>query len=297
MFTALYIFIGLLSLFLFTASGVFIYLRTRLREQSGYRPETYPVNRSNKRVVCIGDSITEGKKSYGYVDFLTQLKQCHNIDFINAGNGKDLAWNILQRLDPIIAIQPDFITILIGSYDIDATLSKKNEKRYMKSNKLPQRPSQELFEESLIGIIQRLISNTNAGIALISPPLVGDDLDEESNYWSAAYSEIIKRVANENGISYLALNERERELVQSLGYRSRCSYKKSRKLIRHAIVKHYLFGKSWDDISDEHGFLLSHDLFHKNSKGGKIIVHLIDRFITRSEDIRNTPSGTISEFQ
>ncbi|MEX0929811.1 MAG: GDSL-type esterase/lipase family protein [Balneolales bacterium] len=262
-----------------------MYVRRKVKALPRNRPETCASTpRTKKRVVCIGDSITQGTLSFNYVDALSSKPYNHDFEFINAGMGRDLAWNVLQRLDPVIDLKPGFITILIGSYEVDATLSHKREKKYKKSNKLPQIPSPEWFRENLNQILQRLQNETTAHIALISPPLVGEDLGEESNYWSAEYSVIVKEVAEAFGVGYLPLNERERELLQSLNHISRNAYKKNGHLIRRSAFRRYVLKKSWDDISEKNGFLLTPDLIHKNSKGGKIIIHLIDRFITRVEE-------------
>lgn len=289
-FMAIYSLPILAILFILFALGIKFKVKRNVKALPGKRPENYKLyDTQKKRIVCIGDSITQGTQSFNYVQHLAIKSHTRDFEFINAGLGNDLAWNILQRLDPIINIQPDFITILVGSYEIDATLSKKNEKKYKKSNRLPKIPSPEWFRENLELIIQRLKAETTAHIALISPPLVGEDLDEESNYWSAEYSDITKKVANEYGIAYLPLNERERELLQSLNHVSKLPYKKGRKLIRRTAFKRYIYGKSWDDISKKNGFLLTPDLLHKNSKGGKIIVHLIERFLMRVEENNEAP--------
>lgn len=272
------------AVFALLAVVLTFYVKKKVNALPDVRPGNYTFGSGKKRIVCIGDSITQGTRSFNYVQHLSTKPHNRDFDFINAGLGNDLAWNVLQRLDPIIKLQPDFITILVGSYEIDAFLSKKNEKRYKKSNNLPQTPSPDWFRENLGFIIQRLQAETTAHLALISPPMVGEDLEEESNHWSAEYSAITKKVADEYGISYLPLNERERELLQSLNHISTCSYKKGSRLFRRTAFKRYVLGKSWDDISKKNGFLLTPDLLHKNSKGGKIIVHLIERFISRVED-------------
>ena len=59
--------------------------------------------------------------------------------FLNHGVNGDLAWNGLQRLDRVIAERPDFVTILIGTNDVNATLSERNLLRYHAFNHLPVR--------------------------------------------------------------------------------------------------------------------------------------------------------------
>lgn len=260
---------------------IYSYVKYKVRSLPANRPKKYK-NSERKKVVCIGDSITQGTQSYDYVSYLSQ--RLPNFDFINAGIRRGFAWNMLQSLDPVIKLQPDFITILVGSYEIDATLSHKNLKKYKKKNKLPETPSPAWFRENLGQIIQKLQAETTARIALFSPPLLGENLEEESNYWSAKYSDIIKKVAGEYGVAYLPLNERERELHQSLEHMYPRDYKQGGRLFRRSAFRHYVLGKSWDEISERNGFLLTPDLFHKNSKGGKIIVHLIERFLLRVEE-------------
>ncbi|MEX0778136.1 MAG: GDSL-type esterase/lipase family protein [Balneolales bacterium] len=263
--------------------GVYFYVKRQVGALPFNQPETRNLSeKARKKVICVGDSITQGTRSFDYVRHLSDKNS--GVTFINAGYSNDLAWNVLQRLDPVISLQPDFITLLIGSFEVDAILTKKNNKRYVKTNGLPQPPSPDWFKENLELILQKLLVETTAKLALISPPLVGEDLNEDSNYWTAEYSAIIKTVAHEYGVAYLPLNERERELLHSLNHSSRCSYKKGRRLYRKAAFNRYVLGKSWDNISKKNGFLLTPDLLHKNSKGGKIIVHLIEKFVSRVDD-------------
>ena len=66
----------------------------------------------------------------------------------------DLAWNGLQRLDRVIADQPDFVTILIGTNDVNATMSERNRLRYRAFNHLPiEQPTLAWYEENLRAIV------------------------------------------------------------------------------------------------------------------------------------------------
>ncbi|MBT4091678.1 MAG: hypothetical protein HOE30_24600 [Deltaproteobacteria bacterium] len=88
-------------------------------------------------VVCIGDSLTMGNVSYNYVNELAQRFSQDDYGFVNAGFNSELTHNTLQRLDDIIRINPQFVTILIGTNDVLATLCEKCSEKYMKNMKLP----------------------------------------------------------------------------------------------------------------------------------------------------------------
>jgi len=47
------------------------------------------------------------------------------IEFINAGVNGDLAYNVRQRIAAVIAQQPDYIIILVGTNDVTGGLSPR----------------------------------------------------------------------------------------------------------------------------------------------------------------------------
>ncbi|MGY4857374.1 SGNH/GDSL hydrolase family protein [Cryobacterium sp. AP23] len=74
-------------------------------------------------VVCAGDSITHGFMSASCLSLLQDRLGADGYEFVNAGINSDLAWNLLQRLDAIIACQLEVVTILIGTNDVAAHIS------------------------------------------------------------------------------------------------------------------------------------------------------------------------------
>ena len=79
-----------------------------------------------KTVVCFGASLTAGRVSFDYVELLNARPSLSGYRFVNHGVDGDLAWNGLQRLDKVIAGQPDAVSILIGTNDVNATMSERN---------------------------------------------------------------------------------------------------------------------------------------------------------------------------
>jgi lysophospholipase L1-like esterase len=145
------VFLGILFL---AAGGACLYLyhaATRLPEN---RPQAFLNTKfaaNQKVVVCVGDSLTHGRVSYNYVDDLDGRFPDDYL-FVNAGINSELAYNVLQRLDNIIALKPDYITILIGSNDVLGTLGEQSAQRYVKKWNLPQAPDRQWFRKNLTQI-------------------------------------------------------------------------------------------------------------------------------------------------
>jgi len=68
------------------------------------------------RVVCLGDSLTEGAYGGSYFDALRHLRP--GLALINRGVGGDTIVNLLARLDDdVLALQPDGVFVMIGGND------------------------------------------------------------------------------------------------------------------------------------------------------------------------------------
>src|SRR5258708_28876423 len=161
------------------------------------------------RVVGIGDSLTRGQVSVDYVKMLASRDIGGSVRFTNAGVNGDLAFNVLQRLDPVIDLQPHAVSVLIGTNDTNASLSEKNIRMMTGMKKLPRRPTIAWYRENLTAIVDRLAKETSARIALLSLPVLGEELGSESVRRSADYSAVVKEIADTRKVTYLPLHERQ----------------------------------------------------------------------------------------
>ena len=236
-----------------------------------------------KSVVCFGASLTAGTVSFNYLDLLTERPALADFRFINHGVNGDLAWNGLQRLDKVIADRPDYVTILIGTNDVNATLSERNRLRYREFNHLPEDPTLEWYEANLRAIVTRLKTETMAKLAMLSLAVIGEDFEHEANRKLAHYNEAIRRVAADEAIAYLPLNEKmvaylhdheadRATLPPHLGYRDGLHN------VGNAIALHAT-GLSWDDVSRRNGLLVTTDTLHLNSIGAAMIADLIEGWL------------------
>jgi lysophospholipase L1-like esterase len=231
-------------------------------------------------VVCFGASLTAGTVSFDYVELLQSRPELAGFRFINHGVNGDLAWNGLERLDQVIAERPDYVSILIGTNDVNATLSERNRLRYVAFNHLPvEHPDLRWYEENLREIVARLQRETAAKLALLTLAPIGEDPEHEAARRIVDYNEAISRVARDAGVPRLPLHERmiaylrEHEADRA-ALPARLAYRDGLHNVGNALALHAQ-GLSWDEVSARNGLLLTTDTLHLNSRGGRIIADLI----------------------
>lgn len=240
-------------------------------------------------VACLGDSITHGIISSNYVEAL-QKKYNGKFIFINSGINGNLAYNLKIRLErDCIDFKPDYVTILIGTNDVNSQRNKKTMKKYINQQKLPQKPDKDFYKENLYDIIKLLKNNTKAEIAVMSLPLIGEELDSEINQKVSEYNEIIKSAVKEFDIDYLPLNEKQIEYLLKIKNRQPAVYTKKNILkIFYLMIK-----KSFDKIAEYNGYHLTYDGLHATTRGAEMIADLVSSFL----DKYNTKPKKINIFE
>ena len=156
-------------------------------------------------VVCLGDSNTQGQFSANYVKRLQD--RWPGTRFINAGVNGQLAYNITQRLDEVVAQQPDVVTLLVGTNDVNAQFDASWLARYRKQQRLPVDPTRSWFGEQIDVILTRL-SETPARLAVLDLPPLGEDLASRMNQLVDQYNDTLRDVAAQHSVPVLPLHER-----------------------------------------------------------------------------------------
>lgn len=230
-------------------------------------------------VACLGDSHTRAQVGVDYIKMLKERTAESPYVFTNAGVNGDLAHNLLLRLDSVIEQQPDAITVLIGTNDANASLSEKNTRMMTRMKKLPVRPTIEWYRESLGAIAARLSEETDARVALLSLPVLGQEPDSEPVRRAGEYSEVVKETAAAYGVSYLPLYESQLQHLRSSGHTPGISFRDGRTLSSRAAMQHFVLGRSFDGISRRRGLELTTDFIHQNSRGAAMIAAVIEEFL------------------
>ena len=232
------------------------------------------------KLICLGDSITRAQVSADYVAMLQARLPAATV--INAGVNYEPSSETLKRLDDVIGQDPDVVTVLIGTNDANSTLSEKLAKGLRKRWKLTQEPSAEDYAANLMTIAKRLQDETMARVALLSLPVIGEDLDSVPVRRAAEYSAIVREVAADRGVTYLPLNEQMTAYLEERGTTPGTHYRAEGRLAQTAAMQHFLLGRSLDAISRSRGLQLTTDTVHLNGRGATMIADLIEPFAAHS---------------
>ncbi|MBN2532504.1 MAG: hypothetical protein JXB88_06405 [Spirochaetales bacterium] len=226
-------------------------------------------------VVCLGDSITHGIISTNYVDAL-QKKYQNSFLFINSGINGNLAYNLNQRLkDDCIDFDPDYVTVLIGTNDVNCHLSKKVMIQYIRMQQLPQNPDREFFHNNLKEIIEHIQKETKAKTAILSLPVIGENLESTMNRKVLEYSDMIRELAEQYNIAYLPLHETQRQFLMGIKNRNPSVYMK-----KHVLkIISLMINRSFDKIAQLNGYYLTYDGLHETTRGAAMIEDLISGFL------------------
>ena len=268
-------------------------MRARMREPKN-NPQAFihrgrqPTTRT--LVVCAGDSITHGVVSANYVEMLEQRFAADGYEFVNAGVNGILAYNLLQRLDAVIACRPDVVTVLIGTNDVNATFSQEWEDSYRKEQKLPEKPTLAWYRLSVERIIDRLQAETDAQIVILDLPMLGEDLASDMNRRVADYNAVLRAIAIDKGVPCLPLRERLGALLPP--NHTPPPYEGKKGPVLRAWIKHFMQRISWDAVSADHGLALLTDHIHLNNRAAAVVAALIGDFL---EDLGKAPSMAASD--
>ncbi|MBW2255271.1 MAG: hypothetical protein JRI25_11805 [Deltaproteobacteria bacterium] len=230
---------------------------------------------------CCGDSLTHGHIGYDWVSALRH--QLPNWHLVNAGVNGDLAWNLAQRLDAVIACRPDAVTVLIGSNDAMGAHDPTVAAQQRVEKGLPRIPDIRWYEENLREVLARLATETEARVTLVTLPWVGEDAEASISGVVEAFNEVILEVSAEHGLPVLPLHARMTSLLENRSSPPQ-PYEVGpmrRWRIARAIVLHYLFGRSWDRVGEGLGLLTQCDLVHLNERSGQILQNLAAGFLTQ----------------
>lgn len=228
-------------------------------------------------VVCLGDSITRGQVSSNYVKRLERHWGSMGRQFVNAGVNGDLAYNVAQRLDSVIARQPDIVTLLVGTNDVNAHFDEAWLARYRKGQKLPLDPTQQWYGEQVHLVLGRLEAETNARLAVLTIPPLGERLDSRMNQLVNSFNATLESIVESHDATLLPLHD---HLVGQLPRDEAAPpYDGNARIVLMAAAQHLILRRSWDRISRRNGLTLLTDHIHLNDRAASSVTDLIGSFL------------------
>lgn len=239
---------------------------------------------NKKKIVFLGASITQGKISKSFVKMLKNTLGTKQYKFINHGIAGYESYNVLKKLDKAIKITPDYVIVLVGTNDVLSSLDPKLAKLSRKLKHIPHEPTLNHYGNNITNIVKSLKLNTHSKIALVSLPIIGENLESIENKTISKYNAELKKIAENENISYLPVYEKQKDFLMSKigGMGKDCI--NNTKMAFKSLILHYILFKSLDKISAKNGFLLLTDGIHQNSIGGKFIADEIENFIKVNEN-------------
>ena len=220
-------------------------------------------------VVAAGASTTHASLSADYVALLRGQFGGRGYEFVNAGANGDTSAGLLGRLDAIVACQPEAVTILIGT----------NEARDDPGDGA----ALVAFRANLGAILARLAAETDARVAVLSLPPLGEDFAGDSNRTVARYNAAIREVAATHGATYLPLHEALRALVERDAAWRRTPYTFRPTGLASVAIRRYVGRESWDTIAARNGFVALTDGIHLSDRGGAVAARLIGAWLAPTE--------------
>lgn len=233
------------------------------------QPRTSPV-------VVAGASIVRGRASVDFVQMLRERQP--NELFVNAGVNGNVAWEVLQRTDEIVACAPSRVVLLVGTNDVQATLSAKAGRSAQRSKSLPQPPSIDWYTECLSSVVTRLTAS-GCAVGVCSLPPIGQDLAAPVNVRLREFNTAIGTVCQSTGAAYLPVYEALADVLTSRGLEGGPAWTGSWWPGLSSLVRHFITGTSYDVIAASRGWLLSPDGVHMDTFGAQVIATVVEKWL------------------
>lgn len=237
-------------------------------------PEFSKLNRDGKPIfIAFGDSLSQGNMSANWVDIL-KIKR-PDLQFLNAGMNADLTYTLLTRIDDVIAAQPHYISLIIGSNDVMATLTPARMKRYYGLGKITEDATYEGFIANWREIISQLKTQTTAKIIVASLPPITEDFTWYGNKKAEEYSLKIKEMAEEFDLIYLPFREKLKENMPEKSDQI-VDFENSENIMRKVAIQRLVLKYSWNEIAKARKAKYMTDNIHLNDDAAEILADMIN---------------------
>ena len=235
-----------------------------------------------KKIVFLGASITQGRISANFVQMLKKQTGTGKYTYINQGVAGYETYNILTKLHKAVRTDPDFVFILVGTNDVQSSMDPELARLSRKLKKIPHEPTLDHFIRNMTEIVKRLKQETRAEIAVISLPVLGENLESTANRQIDTYNAALKKISETEGIHYLPANEKQKRYLLDKNHGKGKDIVQGTRMAFRSLIRHYLLRKTLDAISAENGYLLLTDGIHLNTRGAEIITDEIKGFLTNN---------------
>jgi lysophospholipase L1-like esterase len=202
-------------------------------------------------IACLGDSLTNGRVSYNWIKQLS--KEMEGFHFYNFGVDGDLAFNALERIDELIAVEPEYVFVLLGTNDVNGSMNNPMAlEYYMKNKKLPKVPTLNWYRECMEEILHRIQTETKAEIIIVSLPILGEDLNHIANKKIAEYNEVLQELCKKHDIKYIDVHSKMVQFLETHPPLKPVPLLEEFSIMKKAILRRFFLFQDWDTISHKY---------------------------------------------
>lgn len=244
-------------------------------------------------LICLGDSITQGKCSSNWVSKLSNLMQEKQpLEILNNAQNSITTYTVLQeRVDWTLACDPDFCVLLIGSNDAHALVNPGWNRIEQSCWGLTGPITEATVEANFRGIVDKLLhSKPDLKVAICTIPPLGEDLTAVWNREGAdKVNSIIRKVVGEATKKFhdrLTLLDVHGALTSKIRRADQSSGSSMSMLLYHMAWQGYgrhVFGLEWNTMSSWLGNAVLIDAIHLNDTGGSILSSLVADWLVQQQ--------------
>ena len=171
------------------------------------------------RIVCLGDSITQGGEGPGgYVwlvrHYLADLYPQQNITVINAGISGHKSSDMLARFKrDVLDRSPDMLTISVGVNDVWHAFRDFAHNQNYPNGDLPNGVPLDAFRRNVDDMVTQA-RQANIKVVMLSPTLIYEDLNSPENARLSQYSDALHDIARKHQCAFVDYQKPFKTLVR-----------------------------------------------------------------------------------
>ena len=222
------------------------------------------------RLVCFGDSITQGSIGTAYVAKIAHAMP--HVDVLNRGIDGDTTFNLLQRIETdVMAMQPDVVSIMIGLNDFGTAYGERLSRVYYRFLKhVPIAIDIPVFEALYAALIERL-QRAQIAVVLFTPTTLGELPDTPGQALLDGYVTAVYRLAQKYHVPIVDVRA---AFVQAMRARPFAGpiYHLWRVPLDNLAIR---AGTTYEQIAHRRGFQLLMDGVHLSDAGAALVANTV----------------------
>jgi lysophospholipase L1-like esterase len=220
-----------------------------------------------KKTLFIGDSLIEGRPGASIVD--AYQKSFQNEEVINAGKGGDTVLSILKRVKKSVDFKDiDQIVLLVGVNDVFSRLNLRHRLLKILLNQI-WTTNLSHFERRYQELLNYLLEQCS-NIIVISPILMGEDINNKWNTELEKYVDVIKEICQKMNIEFVNMRT---ILIEELKGKKQSDYLPYQ--LQSILNDTKLDMEEVTRVSEERGLFFTLDGVHLNQFGVNLVLNEI----------------------